>query len=72
MKITISMNDAVEMKCPICNHEVIKSRESEREIKNNVMCENEYYVHYKNVHDQDVLNKFPEANVNSPETRFKS
>jgi hypothetical protein len=65
------MKTEIKTFCPICSKDVIKTREVEREVKTNVLCVNEYYVHYRDAHGRDVLNKFPEANVNSPETRFK-
>ncbi len=62
--------DAVKMSCPICGRPVHKSRPSDREIKNHVVCQNEYYVHYTDVNGMDVLNKHTEAHVNAPEKRF--
>lgn len=62
--------DQIKMKCPICNGEVHKSRPSDREIKHNVLCQNEYYIHYRDVNGHDVLNKHHEAHVNAPEKRF--
>lgn len=62
--------ESIKTRCPICNGEVNKSRPSDREVKSNVLCQNEYYVHYKDVNGLDVLNKHTEAHVNAPEKRF--
>jgi hypothetical protein len=61
----------IEMSCPICGQSVQKSRESVRDVKNHVVCHNEYYTHYKDVNGNDILNKLPEALVAAPEHRFK-
>lgn len=64
--------DQIKMNCPICGNQVHKSRPSDREIKHSVLCQNEYYIHYKDVNGLDVLNKHTEAHVNAPEKRFSA
>jgi hypothetical protein len=64
------METEIKTICPICNTEVIKTRELDREIKTNVICANEFYVHYRDTNGRNVLNKYPEALVSAPENRF--
>jgi uncharacterized Zn finger protein (UPF0148 family) len=62
--------ESIKTQCPICGESVNKSRESDREVKHHVVCQNEYYIHYRDVNGLDVLNKHTEARVNAPEKRF--
>lgn len=36
----------MQTQCPICQKPVIKVIETDHEIKNGVICESEFYIHY--------------------------
>jgi len=60
----------IETHCPICDKPVTKIKETDHEIKNHVICQNEFYIHYVDTKGANVLIKHPEAHVNAPEKRF--
>ncbi len=57
----------IQMKCPICNKIVEKVKEADKPIKNHVICENEYYIHYTNKNDEHILIKFSEIKTDEIE-----
>lgn len=54
------------MKCPICGQPVTKVVESDREIKNDIKCENEYFMHYGT-----SLEKFVTPRTSPDHIRFR-
>lgn len=60
-----SVNE-IKMICPICNHAVVKVRETDVHIKHNVVHENDFYQHYIDSHGHDKLIRFK----NPPEQTF--
>lgn len=42
------METEIKTHCPICLETVVRVIESDHEVKNNIKCESEYYIHYNN------------------------
>lgn len=55
-----------DMKCPICWQSVVRVVESDKDIKSEIKCENEYFRHYG-----DSLEKFVTPKTSPVEKRFK-
>lgn len=62
--------EPIQTHCPICDHSVTKIKESDRELKNKVVCTNEFYIHYVDHDGNHILNKFHEAKTREPKDRF--
>lgn len=53
------------MKCPLCDQEVVRVVESDKDIKSEIKCENEYFRHYG-----DSLEKFITPKTSPDHIRF--
>lgn len=62
--------EQIQMVCPICGGAVTKVKESSKPVKRNVVCDNEFYVHYIDHESNHVVIKLPEPDVSPDALRF--